>query len=211
MKTLVIGANGQIGKQLVGKLAARGESVRAMVRSEAQRSALEELGVEVVIGDLEGAFAPALDGCQALVFTAGSGGHTGGDKTLLVDLWGALKTFQACQAQGVRRYLMVSARSADDPDQGPAAIRHYLVAKHVADDYLQRSGLDYTILRPGRLTNDPGTGHIRTTRPAGPEQIIPREDVADVLLACLADDRTIGKTFELYQGSTPILEALQAV
>lgn len=207
MKTLVIGANGKIGRKLVARLGRDGD-VRAMVRDEMQREPLEALGAEVVVGDLEGEYEHALEGCGALVFTAGSGGHTGADKTLLVDLWGALKTIRACRAHGVGRYVMVSSREAGDPDRSPGKIRHYVVAKHVADDYLQRSDLDFTILRPGRLLDEPGTGRVRTDRPAEPEQVIPRDDVAEALNLCLKSDRTIGRIFQLYRGNTPLAEAL---
>lgn len=209
-KTLIIGANGQVGRRLVARLAEHGVPVRAMVRNEGQRSDLEALGAEVVTGDLEGAFVHALDGCDALVFTAGSGAGTGADKTLMVDLWGACKTIDACTASGPRRYVMVSARNAGDPDEGPEALRPYLVAKHFADAYLMRSGLAYTILRPGRLTDEPGTGRIRTTTPPADEQAIPRDDVAAAIHACLTDEATTGATIELYTGETLIPEALAA-
>jgi uncharacterized protein YbjT (DUF2867 family) len=209
MKTLVIGAHGKIGRVLCSKLVSAGRPVRAMVRQEAQRSALEQRGAEVVLGDLEGAFEHALEGCDALVFTAGSGGHTGGDKTLLVDLWGALRTLRACEARGVRRYLMVSALRAHDPDAGRPALRHYLVAKKIADEYLERTALDYTIVRPGRLTDDPGKGRVQLGPPGSVSAgEIAREDVAEMLVACLAAPRTRRSCFDLVTGSTPIAEAL---
>jgi len=157
-------------------------------------------------------FEHALQGCDALVFTAGSGGHTGGDKTLLVDLWGALRTFRACEAHGLRRYLMVSALRAHDPDSGRAALRHYLVAKKIADEYLERTSLDYTIVRPGRLTNEPGTGRVRL---GAPGQVaageIPREDVAEVLAACLDAPQTHRTRFDLVSGPTAIAEAVNTL
>lgn len=208
MKTLVIGAHGKIGRQLIGKLEKAGMPVLAMIRNEDQRPELEALGAEVVPGDLEGEFENALAGCDAVVFTAGSGGHTGPDKTFLVDLWGAIKTMRACERLGIRRYIMISARNAGDPDSGPASRKPYLIAKHLADEELMRSSLDYTILRPGKLTDDPGTGCIRTTRPDKEEQFISRDDVAEAVVFCLRNDVTIGKTTQLYQGDTPIGKAL---
>jgi uncharacterized protein YbjT (DUF2867 family) len=212
MKTLVIGAHGQIGKILCTKLAAAGRPLRAMVRDEAQRGELSALGAEAVVGDLEGVFEHALQGCDALVFAAGSGGHTGGDKTLLVDLWGALRTFRACEAHGLRRYLMVSALRTHDPDSGRAALRHYLVAKKIADEYLERTSLDYTIVRPGRLTNEPGTGRVKL---GAPGQVaageIPRADVAEVLAACLDAPQTHRTCFDLVSGPTAIAEAVDTL
>jgi uncharacterized protein YbjT (DUF2867 family) len=207
-KTLVIGANGKIGRRLVARLARAGLPVRAMLRSDAQRPDLEALGAEVVIGDLEGEFEQALDGCDKVVFTAGSGGHTGPDKTFTVDLWGALKTIRACEEKHIPRYIMVSARNAGDPDSGPAARRPYLIAKHLADEALQRSDLQYTILRPGKLTEDPGTGRVRTTRPEPDDQYISRDDVAEAIVFCLQNDATVGKIVLLFHGDTPIADAL---
>lgn len=208
MKTVIIGANGQIGRCLVNKLVQTGHDIRAMVRNDDQRQELEDMGAEVVIGDLEGDFEHALEGCAALIFTAGSGGKTGADKTILVDMWGAIKTISACENAGLKRYIMVSSRDAGDPDQGSRAIRHYNVAKHIADDYLIRSSLDYTILRPGQLTNLEGTGLIQTERPRQEMQTITRDDVAEAIMVCLDEKDTIGRIVELYQGETPIKEAL---
>lgn len=210
MKTLVIGASGGIGSRLVRRLVGNGQPVRAMVRDETRRTALENAGAEVVIGDLEGGFRHALEGCDAVVFSAGSGARTGADKTMLIDLWGAVKTIDACRELGIARCVMISSRRAGDPDAGPAKMRHYLVAKHLADRHLLASGLEYTILRPGRLTDDPGTGLVRTSRPPEPEQVIPRDDVAEAVRVCLDSTATVGHVYELYQGDTPIPRALGA-
>ena len=210
MKTLIIGANGNIGRRLVDKLVQTGHEVRAMVRSDKQRQALEEMGAEVVLGDLEAEFEPALNNCDALVFTAGSGSKTGADKTILIDMWGAIKTIKACEEAGVKRYIMVSSRDAGDPDHGSPAIRHYNVAKHIADDYLVHSTLDYTILRPGQLTDLAGTGLVQTVRPAQEMQTITRDDIAEAIMICLDEKSTIGKIVELYQGNTPVKDALLA-
>ncbi|PAV24915.1 uncharacterized protein YbjT (DUF2867 family) [Tamilnaduibacter salinus] len=208
-KTLVIGANGQIGQKLVKRLVERGHPVRAMVRNTEQERALSALGAEVVTGDLEGDFESTLDDCDALVFTAGSGPKTGLDKTLLVDAWGAAKTINAAVDKGIRRYVMVSSRGAANPDFGPEAIKPYCVAKHMADHYLTTSILDYTILRPGRLLDEPATGRFRTQRPeAKDEQVITREDTADAIVYCLEREHTIHQIYELYQGHEGLEEAL---
>jgi len=207
-KTLVIGAHGGIGRRLVAKMADAGLPVRAMVRSAEQLLELRDAGVEAVHGDLEGDFEHVLEGCGAVVFSAGSGGATGPDKTFTVDLWGAIKAIRACEARQIPRFIMISARNAGDPDSGPASRKPYLIAKHIADDYLQHSTLQYTILRPGKLTDDPGTGRIRTTRPEPAEQYISRDDVADAVVFCLQNPATVGKTVLLFHGDTPIAEAL---
>lgn len=209
MNILVIGANGQIGRILCRRLVEAGDHVRALLRHQEQFPALRACGAEPVGGDLEDTFEDALEGCDAVVFTAGSGGKTGGDKTLLVDLWGAVRAMRACETRGVRRFVMVSALRAHDPDTGPAAIRHYLVAKHVADEYLMRSGLDYTILRPGRLLDEPGTGRVTLTL-SGPREVadIPRADVAHVVQACLKANETVGGCYDLVSGDTPIEKAV---
>ncbi|MEM1060282.1 MAG: SDR family oxidoreductase [Verrucomicrobiota bacterium] len=212
MKTLVIGANGGVGRQVVKLLAESGQPVRAMVRSESQRPALTSDGAEVVVADLEQDFAHAFEGCGACVFTAGSGGGTGGEKTLLVDLWAALKSYEFAHAAGCARYVMVSALRADNPDFGPAAIRHYLVAKKVADDYLRDSPLDWTCLRPGRLTDESGTGRIQFHYdPSHHNNQITRADVAATVVAVLGAANTIGKRLDLLNGEMPIADAVAGV
>lgn len=212
MTIAVLGANGQIGRVLIPKLTHAGHNVRGLIRDDAQASTIQDAGAEPVVGDLEGPFDHVLDGCDAVVFTAGSGGKTGGDKTLLVDLWGALRSYEACHEKGIQRYVMVSALKVDSPDRGPASIRHYLVAKRIADEYLQRSGLDYTICRPGRLLNAPGRGRVDVRGQRGnPDATVAREDVATVLAACIAAPNTIGKTFDLAAGDTLIADAIESV
>jgi len=207
MRVLVVGANGKVGRQVVALLGPTTHEVLAMVRDPAQAPALEATGAHAVVADLEGDVHDAVSEAEAIVFTAGSGGHTGGDKTLLVDLWGALKTIRAAEASGVRRYLMVSAIHAADPDRGRAAIRHYLVAKHLADEKLQQSSLDYTILRPGRLDDGPATGLVRAGEDIGYGQIS-RADVARTIVASLESPSTVRRTFCILAGETPIEEAL---
>lgn len=205
-RVLIIGANGKVGRLLVPRLADAGHAVRAMIRDRAQAPAAEERGAEPVVADLEADFGHALDGCDAVVFTAGSGGHTGADKTALVDGLGAVRAIDAARDRGVRRFVMVSARGADDPDRSQA-IRHYLVAKAIADGYLQQAGLDHTILRPGRLTDGPPTGRIRAGDALGAGEIT-RADVAATVVAALAMPETIHRTFEILNDGTPIREAL---
>ena len=170
---------------------------------------LEAAGAEVVLGDLEQGIGDALAGCDSVVFTAGSGAHTGADKTILVDLWGAIKAIDAASESGVRHFLMVSSRGAEDPDGGPSAIKHYTVCKKLADDHLIRSGLGYTILRPGRLTDDAATGRVDTVAPDElNEQWISRADVARAIVHCLHTPATVGRIYPLFRGAKPIPDVL---
>lgn len=209
MKILVMGANGKVGRRLVPLLVEDGHDVRAMVRDPAQEPAMESLRATPVLADLEEDFGHAVEGCDAIVFTAGSGGHTGADKTASIDGLGAVLSVDAARERGVRRFVMVSSRGADDPDRSQA-IRHYLVAKAIADGYLQRSGLDYTIVRPGRLTDDEATGRIRIGDDLGGGSIT-RGDVAATVAAVLRMPGTVGHTFEVLDGDVAIEEALGAL
>lgn len=209
MRVLIAGANGKIGQHLVRKMADSQHIAKAMVRNPDQVSALEEFGAgETVIGDLEKDCTHALQGCDAVVFTAGSGPHTGPEKTIDVDQNGAIRLIDAAKAAGVRRFLMVSSMRADAPEKAPEKIHHYLRAKQTADDHLRASGLDYTLVRPGPLTNDPGTGLVELREKIDRTGSIPREDVAAVLLATLDADNTVGKSFDLLSGEESIVESL---
>lgn len=206
MRVLVIGAHGNIGLRLVPILVEDGHDVVAMVRSSDQTDELSSLGAEPVIGDLEEDFEDLLKGIDAVVFTAGSGGDGGADKTVLVDGLGAIRAVDAARKHGVRRFVIVSSLGADDPDRSES-IRHYLVAKGIADGYLRQSGLDYTVVRPGRLTDDEATESVSVGEDVGSGSVS-RGDVALVLARCLREPATIGKTFELVDGDTPVAEAL---
>ncbi|WP_338470808.1 SDR family oxidoreductase [Niallia sp. XMNu-256] len=215
MKVLVIGANGQIGKQVVNLLHESNEhTVRAMVRDEKQFNTLKEKGIEAVVGNLEGSvddIAKAIQGCDAVIFTAGSGGHTGPDKTLLVDLDGAVKSMMAAEKVGANRYVMVSAIGAHIRDSwADSPIKPYMVAKHFADKALVDSKLNYTIVRPGGLLNEPGTGKV-TAAENLTRSSIPREDVAKTLVAVLTEENTYKRGFDLVSGQTPIGDALKTL
>ncbi|MGD8863165.1 MAG: SDR family oxidoreductase [Myxococcales bacterium] len=208
MTTLVIGANGKIGRELCRLASETGTPVRAMVRHPDQRAHFEALGVEAAVGDLEGEFRSALRGCEQVVFTAGSGPRTGPDKTLLVDLWGAVRAIDASLDQGVKHFVMISALRAEDPLAGPEKLRPYLAAKRAADLYLGRSGLRHTILRPGRLTDEPASGKIRTSLGDG-ENTISRANVARCLLHEIQSPPPAENcTIDLLDGETPIAKAL---
>ncbi|HWO75598.1 MAG TPA: SDR family oxidoreductase [Bacillus sp. (in: firmicutes)] len=212
MKVLVVGANGQIGKQLVRLLKESGEyNVRTLVRTEEQVKQFEHFGVEAILGNLEGTveqLEEAAKGCDVVVFTAGSGGQTGYDKTLLIDLDGAVKMMEAAEKAGVKRFVMVSAIQAHNRNNWNQKIKPYYVAKHYADRMLIQSNLIYTIIRPGGLVNEPGTGKVRAAENLE-GGFIPREDVAKTILAVINAENAYNKSFDLVSGETPITEAIK--
>lgn len=210
MNVLVIGANGNIGRLLVSKLSNSEHTVRAMIRDESQRAEMEKRGGEVVIADLEKDFDHALEGCNAVIFTAGSGAHTGLDKTELVDRQGAMKAVDSAKKNNVERFLIVSSMNADTPENGPESMQHYYRAKGDADEYLQKSGLTFTSVRPGRLTNEHGKGSIQVAEKIEDRgaREIPREDVANVMVAALDNQNTYNRIFEVLTGNQPIDKAL---
>ena len=216
MKVLVVGANGKIGKQLVNLLnESDTHSVRAFVRKEEQAKELESNGIETHLGDLEGSVSDleeAVKGTDAVVFTAGSGGNTGADKTLLIDLDGAVKVIDAAKNVGVDRFLMVSAFGADQREKWNEEIKSYYVAKYYADKELMQSGLNYTIVRPGGLTDDASKGKVVVSDNMqladSDDWTIPREDVAKVVFESLDNEKTYYKAFDLVSGEQSIEEAL---
>lgn len=210
MRVLIAGANGKIGRHLVERMGAADDMVcRAMVRDPAQQWHLREIGAnEAVVADLEGDCRGALAGCDAVVFSAGSGAHTGPEKTTDVDQNGAIALIDQAREMGVSRFVIVSSMRAGDPDSGPQAMRHYFIAKGKADNHLRASELDYTIVRPGRLTNEPGRGQVRIAERLDGFGDIPRQDVAAVLLAVLNTPATIGREFDLLAGEQSIDAAL---
>ena len=214
MRVLVVGANGQIGSQVVEKLN-NNESINpvAMVRKQEQADAFNAKGVATKLVDLEGYvedIEQAMDDVDAVVFTAGSGGSTGPDKTLIIDLDGAAKTIEAAKNKGIKRFVMVSAIYANNRKDWNQDIKHYYVAKHHADRILIESGLDYTIIRPGGLTNEPGIGTINVAENLQVDSVT-REDVAETIVASLQADNTINKSFDLVNGDTDIVKAVKSI
>ncbi len=216
MKVLVVGANGQIGKHLVSFMQDRGNlEAKAMIRNPEQASFFEKLGAETVVVDLEDdieTIAKAAEGVDAVVFTAGSGPHTGKDKTIMIDLDGAVKTIEAAKAAGVNRFIMISSFDTrrEAIQAASSSFAPYVVAKFYADEWLRRTDLNYTIIHPGRLTNDNGTGQV-TAAPEVNRDEVPREDIARVIVACLENDTTIGKEFQVVKGTSPVDEAIKSL
>lgn len=214
MKVLVVGANGQIGKHLAHLLHDHDVyAVKAMVRKEEQARYFEEAGIETVLANLEGSvekLVQAAQDCQAIVFAAGSGGATGYDKTLLIDLDGAAKMIEAAEQAPVSRFIMVSAIQAHNREAWIDSIKPYYAAKHYADHILRNSSLSYTIIRPGGLLNEPGTGNITAAENIDGGSI-PREDVARTILLSLDEENTFRRSFDLVAGDTPIAEAISSI
>ncbi len=208
---LVAGSHGGIGQHLVRLLAEAGHEARAMIRDDSQSSEMRDLGGTPVVADLEGDPSPAAEGCDAIIFTAGGGPGSGAAKKETVDRQGAVKLIEAASEHGVRRYVMVSAMGADDPESGSEGMRPYLRAKGQADGALRESGLDFTIVRPGRLTDGPATGRVDAAPSLGRRGEITREDTARVLLATLTATNTHGKTFEVLGGGKPVEEAVNGL
>ncbi|MBB6448384.1 uncharacterized protein YbjT (DUF2867 family) [Geomicrobium halophilum] len=214
MNVLVIGANGKIGKQLVEKLTNEEEyKPKAMVRKEDQLQQFKDMGANTVLADVEGNIddlTAAAEGMDAVVFTAGSGAHTGADKTMMVDFDGAVKAMTAAERAGAKRFIIVSAIGVHHRENWMEKAPYYSAAKHYADVWLRASGLDYTIIRPGLLTNNAGIRKIQAA-PDLERAEIPREDVANVIVTSLKDDSTVGKSFDLVSGDQTIEAALKTV
>ncbi|HEU4346341.1 MAG TPA: SDR family oxidoreductase [Actinoplanes sp.] len=213
MDILVAGGHGKVALRLLKLLAGQGHTARGLIRSREQSPDLEAAGAIPVLADLENdaALDGYVKGADAVVFAAGAGPGSGPARKRTVDLGGAVKLVDAARATGVRRYVMVSSIGAQDPSSAGQAMRPYLEAKAEADAYLQASGLDWTIVRPGSLTDDPGTGLVRVSTGLGSRGPVPRDDVAAVLAATLTAANTVGVTFELFAGDTPIPRALAAL
>ena len=212
---LIIGANGQIGRIIATKMKDSADFLPvALFRKENQKKFFESHNIDYKIVDLEeevDALANAMEGMDAVVFTAGSGGKTGYDKTLAIDLDGAVKSMEAAEKAGIKRFVMISAIHADNRESwDKSGIKPYYVAKHYADQFLKSSGLDYTILRPGRLFNKDGSGKITITDPASKEGVS-REDVADIVLEVLNHDNSIGKTIAFNEGDVSIKEVVSGI
>jgi uncharacterized protein YbjT (DUF2867 family) len=213
MSTIVIaGGHGKIALRLARLLSARGDAVRSLIRNPGHAAGVHATGAEPVLADMEKLedLADFVEGADAVVFAAGAGPGSGPERKRTVDLGAAVKLLDAARATGVRRYLMVSSIGADDPASASGPMRPYLEAKAEADAALSASDLEWTIVRPGALTDDPGTGMVSVGALEGRGSVT-RDDVAAVLAGCLDEPRTVGKTFVLLQGDTPIAEALASL
>jgi uncharacterized protein YbjT (DUF2867 family) len=212
MDVLVAGGHGKIARHLLRLLAEQGHHARGLIRNPDHAPDLEAVGATPVLCDLEHDDPrPHLGAADAIVFAAGAGPGSGPERKRTVDYGGAVKLIEAAEELGVRRYLMVSSMGADDPASASEAMRPYQQAKHDADEALAASGLDWTIVRPGGLTDEPGSGRVALAERLGRYGRVPRQDVALVLLECLAAPNTVRKTFEVLEGDVPVREAIAAL
>jgi uncharacterized protein YbjT (DUF2867 family) len=213
MDVAIAGGHGQIARRLASLLVARGDRVRGLIRNPAHAAAVHASGADPVVCDLEasdtGAIAEAIDGADAVVFAAGAGPGSGMQRKLTVDRDAAIKLLDAARTARVPRYVIVSSIGAESPPDGNDVFSVYLRAKAEADAAVAASDREWTIVRPGRLTNDPGTERVRIqTEPFRAE--VARDDVAAVLAAVLAEPRATGATLYVNGGDDPIDEALAA-
>jgi uncharacterized protein YbjT (DUF2867 family) len=215
LEVAVVGGHGKVALQMLRLLSERGDRARGLIRNPDHAADVEATGATAVGADIENldadGLARSIAGVEAVVFAAGAGAGSGPARKHTVDYGGAVKLIEAAQMNNVSRYLMVSAIGANHPENWSDEMRPYYEAKAQADAELADSGLEYTIVRPGGLTDDPGTGTIDAAADLGRYDRIPREDVAATLVGCLDESATIGKAFDLLGGETPIREALAAL
>ena len=214
MLVAIAGGHGKIALPLTRLLRDRGDDVRSLIRRAEQSDDVRAAGGEPVVCDLETAtdeeVAAGVGPADAVVFAAGAGPGSGSDRKWTVDYGGAAKLIAAAQTNRIARYVIISSMGADPDAKGDETFAVYLRAKGKADAELAASGLDHTIVRPGRLTDDPGTGRVRIGERVGRGQI-PRDDVAAVLAAVIDDPATVGEVLEVVSGDAPIEEALAAL
>ncbi|MBT0993858.1 SDR family oxidoreductase [Cellulomonas sp. DKR-3] len=224
MRIAVAGGHGKVARHLTRALAARGDVPVALIRSLDQVDDVTRDGAEPTVLDLERCnvqdVADAITGADAVVFAAGAGPGSGLARKDTVDRGAAQLLADAAESAGVRRYVLVSAMGVDDePADGTDDVfAAYLRAKAASEEDLRQRPLDWTVLRPGRLTDEPATGAVRLEiRPLSreadehAETDVPRADVADVLLALLQEPATAGLTLELTSGAVPVAAAVAAV
>ena len=214
MNVAIAGGHGKVALRLARLLSEGGEGVRSLVRNPAHSADVEAAGAEPVVCDLENesedAVGEAVGPVDAVVFAAGAGPGSGPERKWTMDYGGAVKLIAAAKARGASRYVMISSMGADPDAPGDDTYAVYRQAKGKADAELVDSGLAYTIVRPGRLTDDEGTGRVRLAERVGRAEI-PRDDVAALVAAVLHEPATARKTFEAVSGETPIEEALAAL
>jgi nucleoside-diphosphate-sugar epimerase len=213
LEVAIAGAHGKVALELGRLLVERGDIVWGLIRDPAHEDDLHALGVEPVLCDLEADddVAEAVSGAEAIVFAAGAGPGSGAARKRTMDLGGALKLIAAAKAEGIRRYVMLSAMgAADPPAKGGDVFGEYLRAKAEADEALRGSGLEYTVVRPGGLTDDRATGLVRVGERLERGRIS-RADVAAVLLACLDSRHTVDRSFDVIEGEMPIAKALASL
>lgn len=211
MDVIVAGGHGQIARRLLRILAAHGHNARGLIRNPDHVPDLEADGAHPILCDLEhDDLVPHIGGANAIVFAAGAGPGSGPERKQTVDYGAAVKCIEAAQRTGVDRFVIVSSIGIEDAvHAGP--MRAYLEAKGAADDALRTSGLSWTIVKPGSLHDEPGSGTVDIAVGLGRRGPVSRDNVAEVLYRCLLADNTIRAEFELFDGPTPIPAAVEAL
>jgi uncharacterized protein YbjT (DUF2867 family) len=213
MDVVIAGGHGKVARRLTRLLTARGDRVRGIIRNADHTDDLEADGAEPLLRDMEVVdnLSDAVVGADAIVFAAGAGPGSGPERKQTVDFGAVAKLVDAAKATGVERFVVVSSIGAHDPASGPESMRPYLEAKAAADDVVRASGLLWTIVRPGSLTDDPGTGRVALHTDLGHRGPIPRDDVAAILVAVLDTPETAGLTFEAFAGDQEVELAVRAL
>jgi uncharacterized protein YbjT (DUF2867 family) len=214
VRVAIAGGHGQIALRLAKIMSERGDEVVALIRNPDHADEVRDAGAEPAVVDLEHAsedeVANAINGSDAVVFAAGAGPGSGSERKETMDYGGAVKLIAAAKQAGVGRYVIVSSMGANPTATGNDTFSVYLRAKGRADEAVRASGLDATVVRPGGLTNDAGTGRVRLGENL-PRGQVTRDDVAAVLVAVLDSPSTIGRTADLIGGDTAIAEAVAAL
>lgn len=210
MRVVVVGGHGKVAMLLHPILRGRGHEVRGVIRNPDQAEDLRRAGAEPVVCDIEAVddISDAVGSADTVVFAAGAGPGSGAARKWTVDRDGTLKLIEAAKKNGIRRYVMISAMGVDEP-RGDEVFQAYSRAKAEADQALRESGLDWTIIRPGRLTDEPGRGRVALA-PSLPAGEVPRADVAAVLAEVLETPASTGHQLDLTTGDLTIPEALRA-
>jgi uncharacterized protein YbjT (DUF2867 family) len=225
MDVVIVGGHGQVGLLMSKLLSARGDRVRGVIRNPDQAPDLEQVGAEPVIADfVRDDLADAVAGADAVVFAAGSPQGTSAEDKRTIDLGGAVKLIDAARAAGIKRYVLISGIGVRNAEERPLVrvplkvvrtfypeLRAYFAAKAESEDLLRASGLDFTIVRAGRLTDDPAGGLITAAPYVRTYGKVSRADVAATLVETLSAPNTIGKMFSLIAGDRPIPEAVAAL
>jgi uncharacterized protein YbjT (DUF2867 family) len=209
MDVVVAGGHGQVGIRLLRLLVDRGHRARGLIRNPDHAGDLEEVGAEPVECDIEALddISSCCEGADAVVFAAGAGPGSGAERKRTVDYGGAVKLIEAARRNGIDRYVMVSAIAVERPDRWSEPMVPYYEAKRDADEALVQSGLTYTIVRPGSLTDDAGSGLVQAGSGLEPGEIS-RDDVAATLLFTLDAANTYGKAFDVVAGDDPVEAAI---
>jgi len=211
MDIVIAGGHGKIALHLERVLADAGHRVRGLIRNADHAQELEDAGAEAVLADLEAldvdALAELVGGADAIVFAAGAGPDSGPQRKWTLDYAGAVKLMEVGRRNGIDRYVIVSSMGADPEAEDDGGFGTYLRAKGQADLKLGESGLAFTIVRPGGLTDDPGTGRVAVGAHLDRGQV-PRADVAAVIAALLETGAAVGVTFDLLSGETPVADAI---